>query len=192
VKPEPLTDFLQAAYPHEQWPKPFHLLQGGLRVAKGESVRDAARAVRTTPARLEEVVTNPDPVFEVLGVRMADLAEADIHRARLILGQLLIGRAAELAFEDIYRDEIGPDAEFRLVDLREGRTDTDYRLVNGRGRPVYRVNIKFFGSIFRRGPELVQLEPEDCFPLATYKILGALQKQQQEGLPYIFLVVGDA
>jgi hypothetical protein len=37
---------------------------------------------------------------------------------------------------------------------------------------------------------LVGLQPEDCFPLATYKIHGALQKQEQEHLPYLFIIVG--
>jgi hypothetical protein len=76
-----------------------------------------------------------------------------------------------------------------LRDLREGRSDTDYRLYNGRGRPVYRVNIKFHGSLFRRAKEMVGLEPEDCFALATYKIYGALQKQTADQLPYMFVIV---
>ncbi len=79
--------------------------------------------------------------------------------------------------------------ELELRDLRESRSDTDYRLYNGRGRPVYRVNIKFHGSLFRRAPEMVNLEPEDCFALATYKIHGALQKQHSDELPYIFVIV---
>lgn len=37
---------------------------------------------------------------------------------------------------------------------------------------------------------MVGLAPEDCFALATYKIHGALNKQEDEGLPYIFAVVG--
>src|SRR5207245_1446536 len=32
-------------------------------------------------------------------------------------------------------------------------------------------------------------DPNDCFPLATYKILSALQKQDEEHLPYIFTIV---
>jgi hypothetical protein len=77
-----------------------------------------------------------------------------------------------------------------LRDLREGRTDTDYRLHNGRGRPIYRVNIKFHGSQFRRAPEMVGLDSSDCFALATYKIHSAIEKQKQEGLPYFFAIVG--
>lgn len=80
--------------------------------------------------------------------------------------------------------------EFELRDLREGRTDTDYRLHNGRGRPIYRVNIKFHGSQFRRGREMVGLDSSDCFALATYKIHSAIEKQKQEGLPYFFAIVG--
>jgi hypothetical protein len=139
---------------------------------------------------LERARTSAHPEFDIIGVHPDDLTEEDLKRAATILGGLLLGRAAEIAFEDIYRQEIGPDAEFKLVDLREGRTDTDYRVLNGRDRPIYRLNIKFFGSTFRRGPELVGIDPEDCFPLATYKIFGALQKQDEEHLPYVFTIVG--
>ena len=106
-----------------------------------------------------------------------------------MLGGLLLGRCAELAFERIYKTEMESD-EFELRDLREGRTDTDYRLYNGRGRPIYRINIKFHGAQFRQAREWVGLEPRDCFALATYKINGALIKQHEEGLPYFFSIVG--
>jgi hypothetical protein len=185
-----IIGFLKTAYPNEPWPKPFHVLEGLQRVAAGESVKSAAKAVGTGSHRLEEAAKSAHPEFDILGLQPSDLTDEDLKKASVILGQLLIGRAAEMAFEDIYRTEIGPDAEFKLVDLREGRGDTDYRVLNGRDRPVYRVNIKFFGSIFRRAQEMVGLESEDCFPLATYKIFGALQKQQEEHLPYIFAIVG--
>jgi hypothetical protein len=51
------------------------------------------------------------------------------------------------------------------------------------------VNIKFHGSLFKRAKEMVGLEPDDCFALATYKIAGALQKQKKDELPYIFVIV---
>ena len=105
-----------------------------------------------------------------------------------MLGQLLLGRCAEAAFENIYQHEMQAN-ELELRDVRESRTDTDYRLYNGMGRPVYRINIKFHGARFRRARELVGIEPQDCFPLATYKIHSALQKQDAEGLPYFFAVV---
>jgi hypothetical protein len=62
-------------------------------------------------------------------------------------------------------------------------------LINGQGRPLYRLNIKFHGSLFRNALDLVGLQPEDCFPLATYKIKSALDKQTGEHLPYLFVVV---
>lgn len=37
---------------------------------------------------------------------------------------------------------------------------------------------------------MVGLEPDDCFPLATYKILSAVEKQTAEHLPFVFTVVG--
>lgn len=100
-----------------------------------------------------------------------------------------MGRAAERAFVDIFREEM-ESHELELRDLREGRTDTDYRLYNGQGRPVYRINIKFHGALFQRASEMVGLESDDCFALATYKIFGSLNKQTEEGLPYIFAIVG--
>jgi len=36
---------------------------------------------------------------------------------------------------------------------------------------------------------MVGLEPDDCFALATYKIHGALHKQTEDELPYIFVIV---
>lgn len=74
--------------------------------------------------------------------------------ARQILGNLIVGRCAELTFEEIYKEHMH-STELELRDLRESRSDTDYRLFNGKGRPVYRVNIKFHGSLFRRAKEMV-------------------------------------
>jgi len=35
----------------------------------------------------------------------SDLCAADLKKANVVLGQLLIGRTAEIAFENIYRQE---------------------------------------------------------------------------------------
>lgn len=121
--------------------------------------------------------------------RVVEIPESLAAKGTQVLGQMLVGKCAEVAFEQIYRDEMH-SSEFALRDLREGRSDTDYRLYNGGGRPVYRINIKFHGSQFRRAAEFVGLEPTDCFALATYKIHGALQKQEQDELPFIFVIVG--
>ncbi len=53
------------------------------------------------------------------------------------------------------------------------------------------MNIKFHGTLFRQAKELVGLEPEDCFALATYKIKQGLDKQNSEVLPYVFVVVSS-
>jgi hypothetical protein len=108
--------------------------------------------------------------------------------ARRILGQTLLGELAERAFEQRYPRRF-PDTEFAVQDDRGSRSDTDYRVLNGRGRPIFRINIKFHGTLFRNAQDLVGLAPEDCFALGTYKIWGALQKQEAEHLPYIFIVV---
>jgi hypothetical protein len=156
----------------------------------GAPLKETARSVGTTPRVLEKLNNSSEPEYDIIGLRPSDLVEDDLKRAATILGGLVLGQAAEIAFEDIYRSEMGQEVEFQLVDLREGRSDTDYRVLNGKGRGIFRLNIKFFGSTFRRGAELVGLDPNDCFPLATYKILSAVEKQTAEHLPFVFTVVG--
>ena len=185
-----LIGFLKAAYPNGSWPRPFHVLEGLQKIAGGMSLHEAAKAVGTGAHHLRKAQESSNPEFDILGFKPSEVTEDDRKKAATILGGLLLGQVAERAFEDIYRSEMGEDTEFKLIDLRESRTDTDYRVLNGRDRPIYRLNIKFFGSTFRRGLELVGLKPEDCFPLATYKIIGALEKQNEEHLPYVFTIVG--
>jgi hypothetical protein len=186
VKPEELLGILNRLYPSTPWPKPFNLLKGRRLVESGKPIGEAARTAGTTISRLEAFCKSSDPAAELFGpaTRSEDVGK----RTRQILGNLIVGRCAEIAFEEIYKQHTHT-TELELRDLREGRSDTDYRLFNGKGRPVYRINIKFHGSLFRRAKEMVGLEPEDCFALATYKIEGALQKQKKDELPYIFVVV---
>ncbi len=182
------VEALRCLYGSGGWPSPFHALEGCYSLRKGwNQVRRQGASVRLR-SRIVGLLDVGDPVGRLLGVSATNVTEQHRAAARRGLAQLLLGRAAELAFEDIYRVELDTQ-EFELVDLREGRTDTDYRLLNGRKRPIYRINIKFTGSTFRRAPELVGLTPDDCFPLATYKIFNALRKQEEEHLPYIFLGV---
>src|SRR5579863_4747417 len=148
-----LVAFLKATYPNGSWPRPFHTLEGLQKVTGGMSLREAAKAVGTGAHHLRKAQESPNPEFDILGFNPSDVTDNDRKRAATILGGLLLGQVAEHAFEDIYRSKMGQDAEFKLVDLREGRTDTDYRVLNGKDRPIYRLNIKFFGSTFRRGLE---------------------------------------
>lgn len=186
MRAEELIALLNRLYPSTPWPKPFNLLKGRQLVEAGKPVNDAAREIRTTSKRLDSFCRSRDPLAALFGpsTRGADARK----RTRQILGNLIVGRCAEIAFEEIYKQHTRT-TELELRDLREGRSDTDYRLFNGKGRPVYRINIKFHGSLFRRAKEMVGLDPEDCFALATYKIDGALQKQKKDELPYIFVVV---
>lgn len=182
-------DLLGQIFEGRRWPKPLNLLQAAREVEGGTDLAAAAKSASTTRRRLQAVVDSPSRVEHVLGASYRDIDERHRRRVTQMLGQLLLGCCAELAFEQIYRTEMH-EHELELRDVRESRTDTDYRLYNGRGRPIYRINIKFHGSRFRRAPELVRLDPQDCFALATYKIHSALQKQEQESLPYLFAIVG--
>lgn len=174
---------------YPRWPKPFHLIQGALLVESGSGIAETAKLVGTTKERLSQAIGSEDLVKSVLGVDEEHVPADAISRLRRNVGQLVLGRAAEIAFEDICSANIDSN-EFSISDLRQGRTNTDFRLLNGNARPLYRFNVKFFGSVFRRGAELVSLQPSDCFPLATYKIHAALQEQEREHLPYVFAIVG--
>jgi hypothetical protein len=185
---EALVRLLTDLYGADPWPKPLHLLRGVVLVEQGRQRKDVAREIGTTDVNLARVLAAKDRVAAVLGERQAPASDAERERKKDILGQLILGRAAEVAFEEIYKKDVGT-AEFRLVDQRRTRSDTDYRMLNGSGRPVWRINIKFHGSPFRKAVEYVGLETEDCFPLATYKIFQALQKQDAEHLAYVFLIV---
>ncbi len=160
MKPEPIVEVLADALGNEAWPAPLRRFSGDRR-----RLREL----------LEPLLAKPE-------------SENEVARTALILGSLVLGEAAERVFRHLYEAQLST-TEIQLVDLREHRHDTDYRLLNGQGRPLYRLNIKFHGSLFRNAKQVVGLEPEDCFALATYKIRSALEKQDEEHLPYIFIVV---
>ena len=187
-----LLDVVEKLYEGQEPPKPFLLLQAVRRLRKGETAREVARAARSTVRNIEALSSCVDPVTQVLKIDLAAAAAPEkMTKARATLGQLLLGVIAERAFEEIYKTTMGT-SELRLEDFRDSRNETDYRVLNGKGLPVFRINIKFHGTQFRNAVALVNLDPADCFALATYKIYQALQKQEKEVLPYIFAIVGVA
>ena len=168
--------------------KPLDALMALHALRAGKQLETFAHHMRKRIAALEHAV---DPIQSAYGVRTADTPARMQQRAKrgeLMLGQLVLGNLAEQAFEAIYRSKLGA-SEFRLDDYRESRNDTDYRVLNGGGRPLFRINSKFHGSRFRQAQEQVGLDPADCFPLATYKIWNATEKEKAEHLPYLFLVI---
>jgi hypothetical protein len=187
---EKLVELLNRLYPESQWPKPFPVLKEALRKVQGfvgdTSIPQLARESGLTKLRVQEILSNVNPMAGLFGSQTP--AEKFAKSARQMLGNLIVGHCAERIFVERYKREAATN-ELALHDQRQGRTDTDYRLHNGKGRPVYRINIKFVGSQFRRAKELVGLEPADCFALATYKIRAALEKQTEEKLPFLFIVV---
>ena len=105
----------------EAWPKPLHVFQGLELIRSGEELAASARSVGTTLARLRRARDAADPFADILGESLPPNSVVVNERAAM-LGNLVLGRAAELVFEEQYRRQM-PDTEFDLVDLREGRTD---------------------------------------------------------------------
>jgi hypothetical protein len=182
-------DFLalvRAIFGTQTLPRPFDLLELAAGRAAEPSSANLSHAARKL---ITELRVSGNPTLRALDLPENFTAEPrQRDRVQTMLGQLLLGLLAERAFEEIYKTTLGT-TELRLEDAREGRTDTDYRVLNGAGRPVFRMNIKFHGTLFRQAMELVGLAPEDCFALATYKIKQGLDKQDSEVLPYVFVVL---
>jgi len=180
---EPLAQ-LRAAFGGERLPKPFNFLEYAL-TATPAPPRIAAR----TRARIQALRDSTDPYRDALGISLSDVPDPkSVERVSIMLGQLLLGVLAEQEFEEIYKTTLGT-TELRLEDAREARNDTDYHVYNGQSRHVFRMNIKFHGTLFRNAQEVVGLDPSDCFALATYKIWQGLKKQEKEVSPYLFVVV---
>jgi hypothetical protein len=189
-----LIPLLRTLYADADLPEPFGLLAAvhDQRQAKRVAEPTAEKPDRRTAARAKKVaalLAAPDALLQAVGIaKGSTLPEKMVARAETMLGQLLLGVLAEQAFEHIYRTTIGT-TELSLEDDRGARNDTDYRVLNGGRRQVFRINIKLHGARFRNAKDMVNLEPEDCFPLATYKIYQGLQKQEQEVLPYLWVVI---
>ena len=147
------------------------------------------RACAFGPRDLSHCFTG-DPVKALLGTSF--LEAGDDHpknkAARKSLGQMILGHVAERVFEALYTRDIG-SGDLVLEDSRGSRNETDYRVLDASSHPIFRINIKFHGTLFRKAKELVGLDPHDCFALATYKIWQGHKKNEEEKLPYVFLVV---
>jgi hypothetical protein len=173
---------LRKLYPEGPLPKPFPLLEAAA-TGRLDGLSPAARK------KVAALAASSDPVRAALGIGPAFVPPEDLSRkTRTQLGRMLVGHLAERAFEEIYKRTIGTD-DLHLEKITEKHNETDYRVINGSGRQVFRINIKFHGTLFRDAKKVVGLEPEDCFALATYKIKQGLEKHDKEGLPYLFLIV---
>lgn len=180
---------LRAVYGDDALPKPFDRLAEVLDRRDGVVDGPVAGSKQRREA-IAQLLAAEDALGTALEFDLSQVPAEKAAKAKLMLGQLLLGVLAEKAFEKIYEETL-QTTELRLEDFRNERNDTDYRVLNGGGRPVFRINIKFHGTLFRRAKEMVGLEPEDCFALATYKIWSGTMKQEDESLPYVFLVISS-
>ena len=119
-----LTQTLKEIFPSVTWPRPLHILQALSLIESGTPFREATKEVGTNHTSVMAASQNPEPVRAVLGLGLDEVDDRYRRRATQILGQLLLGRCAEIAFEQIYKSEMHSE-EFELRDLREGHR---YRL----------------------------------------------------------------
>jgi hypothetical protein len=185
-----VVEAIDAVYPIGEAPREFKLARAAFAMRRGRSPDEVARDTGLHRPTLKAVGAAADPIQTIFKTTLQPAEEAkSLKKARQGIGQMLIGGLAERAFEQIYKTTIGTD-ELRLEDSRASRNDTDYFVFNGSGRKVFRLNIKFHGTRFRKAADLVGLDPADCFALATYKIKQGLEKSKEERTPYVFAIVG--
>jgi hypothetical protein len=178
---------LEALYPDRDH-KRLKQLRPLLRLDSGESVELVAPGTGYTKNKLSVWFQALQQEGLPAWLKKKEPEAARLKRAKSGIAQMLLGQLAEEHFEALSTNVLGAQG-FRVEDQRVGRTDTDYRLMDPDDRALCRLNIKFHGTLFKQAREYVGLEPPDCFALATYKIHGALQRQHQERLPYIFLII---
>ena len=174
--------------PHLPPAHPLIRIDAARKLLRGADPEALARAAGVAPGLIERSarVLRKGSLGEVTkNVRRIATEQISAHRFRL--AQLLLGALAEERFQR-EKEEL-TSGRLMIEDHRLGRTDTDYRVLNGDRRPIFRINIKFHGTAFETARERVGLAPEDCFALATYKIHQALARQRDEALPYVFLVL---
>lgn len=181
-----LRDILQDRFPDVREVRQVFAIN---RILNGEPTDRVCAELRLQRRGIEDLVGRIGAQGLAGLVPLAErTTEALLTRYRLGIAQMLLGALAERRFEEISA-EITGGGVLRIEDHRLARGDTDYRLLNGQGNPICRLNIKFHGTLFRDARRYVGLDPEDCFALATYKINIALRRQEQERLPYVFLVL---
>lgn len=187
----PVMEAYESLYPAPaDWSKPFRRLAAVAAVRGGADPKKAAREFGTTSATLTKMAAAADPIKDMFGLSWDEAADPEHKKhksARKGLGQMVLGTVAEVAFERLFEREVGT-GDLALKDLRGSRNDTDYHVQDSSRRPVFRFNIKSHGTQFRNARELVGLEPDNCFALATYKIYQGLEKENEERLPYVFVV----
>lgn len=184
-----LLAVVSTVYAGRPLPRALALLRAARDVGRGQEVEPLAASLKTTGRRLTALATSADPISDLFKTTLAAAREESLlAKRRQGLGQLLLASLAERAFERLYRKTLGAE-ELHLEDERSGYTETDYRVLNGSHRPVFRLNIKFHGTLFVNAKTMVNLEPKDCFALATYKVWQGMQKQHTEVLPYVFAIV---
>lgn len=157
-----------------------------LRLIRGENI-DAVSADTSRPRKwlLQKAETIQAQGLAGLIPDLRERLERSEYRRRGI-AQMLLGTLTERRFE---AEDITAGRPLSMVKRVAERSDTDYVVNDSVGRPLFRMNIKFHGTLFRNSRDVVGLEPEDCFALATYKIANALQRQHDDRFPYVFLVL---
>src|SRR5690242_19231689 len=93
-----LLKTLKEIFPSGIWPRPLHILQALPLYESGTSLSEAAKAVSTSQSTLKVATGAPDAVSAILGLALNQIDDRYRHRATQILGQLLLGRCAEIAF----------------------------------------------------------------------------------------------
>lgn len=116
-------DLIRELYDDGDWPKPLHRIRGAQLVDAGLDLKEVARTVGTNARSLRDVLGAADRLKTLLGCSVREVDRPHRERAIRTLGQLLVGRAAERAFEDAWP---GRRPRYTEVRARGGSLRTRY------------------------------------------------------------------
>lgn len=179
---------MEYVFENVEQPKTLVRARAIAQVLGGEPVEESATRASLPRHHLRRWVDKVAGEGFFAWLKKDEPSEERVRRAKQGIAQMILATIAEQHFEHQATEALGAHG-FYIEDDRVGRTDTDYRVIDRAHRPLVRINIKFHGTLFREAQEYVGLEPNDCFALAAYKIHGALRRQNEERLPYVFLVI---
>lgn len=177
---------LEIIFGDERIWEPMGRLRAVLLSAEGKTPGEIAREVGKNIATIRGWLRD----FETAGLKgLFPLAEGEgeIKRSAQIFANLLVARLAEDLFQYLISPQLA-SLGLKCEDRRSEYTEADFGVLDHEGHETFLVNVKVHSSRFEQAAHFVNLDADDTFPLALYKILMGFKYQRESGIPFLFVV----
>ena len=109
----------------------------------------------------------------------------EVSRETLKL-HLKIGEKCERGFLNHCGERLLSIPNIKLIDVRSRREIGNFYLRSDNS-DVIKMDVKCIYTRFRKAKEFVSLSPENCFPIAIYKIVQGHRREIEEQIPYLLV-----